>query len=96
MCNKRNSKRMCIEGRVIKVDECISDEIYKWLMIGYITLGSCCGHGIYPQTIVLKNGSSGLVVPQGIVIERKKRFYRKDEQGYYYIPETINKKKEKN
>lgn len=58
------------------------------------TVACCCGHGKYPMTIVLKD-SLGLVydLMSGIEIPRKKKFYKKDKQGYYYIPETLESTK---
>ena len=54
------------------------------------TLSCCCGHGKYPLSIVCK-------VKEGIIelvgwkkIPRKKKFYKRDKQGYYYIPEVTN------
>jgi len=49
----------------------------------------CCGHRKYPMTIVVKQGDN-LVweLVSGKYISRKKRFYRKDGLGYYYIPEV--------
>jgi len=86
---KRSSTKICIDGKMIKVDDCIVDEIYKWMNFGFVTLGSCCGHGKYPKTIVVKDNRMGLEVFSGKIIPRKKRFYRKDKNGFYYIPEAI-------
>ena len=53
----------------------------------------CCGHYKYPMTIVVKhrttNKSYDLISSK--TIPRKKKFYKKDKQGYYYIPEVIEK-----
>ena len=55
------------------------------------TFACCCGHGKYPMTIILKNINGEFYeVFSGKTIPRKKRFYKKDKQGYYYIPEVIN------
>ena len=50
----------------------------------------CCGHKKYPMTIVAKDGN-GMVLElcSGIYLKRKRNFYKRDKQGYYYIPETI-------
>lgn len=52
-------------------------------------LASCCGHGKYPASIVVR-GLMGepVEVFSNITIRRKVRFYKKDKQGYYYIPEV--------
>ena len=57
------------------------------------TLASCCGHGIYDPTIVVKDKtgnifeyySSKLLGPR-----KRNRYYKKDNNGFYYIPEVIN------
>ena len=51
----------------------------------------CCGHGKYPMTIVVKSDITGEVIEIFNLksIPRDKRFYKKDKQGYYYIPEVI-------
>jgi hypothetical protein len=59
-------------------------------------VGCCCGHGKYHKTIVLKeiaNNSKREVDVyfehfRKVVIERTRRFYKKDSEGYYYIPEV--------
>lgn len=54
------------------------------------TVACCCGHGKYPMTIVAKDnlGHTWELINNKI-IERKKKFYKKDKQGYYYIPEVL-------
>lgn len=52
-------------------------------------LGCCCGHFRYPMTIVVKTNDGEIFdLMSNIEIPRKKRFYKKDKQGYYYIPEV--------
>jgi len=60
------------------------------------TVGCCCGHGKYNMTIILKD-NFGLVYDliSGAEIPRKTKFYKKDDEGIYYIPETLNLKKVK-
>lgn len=57
----------------------------------------CCGHKRYPITIVKKMGFANnpyfLEIVSGKVIPRKKNFYKKDGDGYYYIPEVSNPKR---
>ena len=51
----------------------------------------CCGHGKYPMTIIVEAKKQGFVdLVSGEEIPRKRNFYRKDKEGYYYIPETLN------
>lgn len=54
----------------------------------------CCGHGKYPMTVVMKNNSlKGKLICFDLIsgkdIPRKRRFYRRDKRGYYFIPEAL-------
>ncbi len=49
----------------------------------------CCGHRKYPMTIVIKTRDYNYDLVSGKTIPRKKKFYKKDKKGYYYIPETL-------
>lgn len=57
-----------------------------------VTLASCCGHGVYPLTVVVKDYSKGgkiLELLTGKEIRgRTKKFYRSDKEGRYYLPEV--------
>ena len=59
----------------------------------YEILACCCGHGKYPMTIVAKN-QRGMIFEMfsNEEIDRKRNFYRRDKQGFYFIPETLNTK----
>jgi hypothetical protein len=56
----------------------------------YSTVASCCGHGKYPPTIVVRNK-----MDNGFIFEwftmcpldkpKKHRYYKRDQEGYYYI-----------
>lgn len=76
------------DGR--RIDPCLKEEI-KELNQLFTTLACCCGHGKYPKTIIIKSLIKGkpFEIFSRRFIPRKKRFYKKDKQGYYYIPETI-------
>ena len=61
----------------------------------------CCGHqeefkGKYPMTIVCeyydrKSGHQTFIeFISGKEIPRTRRFYKRDKQGVYYIPEVVN------
>ena len=60
-----------------------------YLKPSYRTVACCCGHGKYPMTLVVEGNRRHLELFSGHFIARKKRFYRKDEDGFYYIPETL-------
>jgi hypothetical protein len=87
-----------------RIDSCMK-ELIKWLNIKHKTISCCCGHGKYNPSVIVKeyrkiNGKREIVffdIFSGkIIIIKKnpldkdhKRFYKKDKQGYYYIPEVI-------
>ena len=92
MCEKRNSIRIFARRKSIRLDSCLryivdtlnnSDFPIK-------TLASCCGHGKYPMSIVVKDVWRTWELFSGVELKRKKRFYVKDSEGFYYIPEVIN------
>lgn len=83
MCNAHNPR---------KIDKCMK-KLLPYLAIDYIT-SCCCGHGKYPMTIVAWDDGEETYyeVLSQINIPRKKRFYTKDKQGYYYIKEVCDEK----
>jgi len=82
---------MCLIHNPRKIDKCMLP-IIEWLNTHNInTVACCCGHGIYPKTIIveekdIKNVTQYREIFSGRIIKRTKRFYKKDEEGYYYIP----------
>lgn len=85
---------MCKKHNLRKIDKCLKefvDRLDCFLTKPWRTIACCCGHGKYPMTIIVKEYNEGQAIDlvSGKVIPRKKRFYRKDKQGYYYIPETL-------
>jgi hypothetical protein len=91
---------MCKQHNPRKIDKCMKTlcaSIAFWLPDYLHIVGCCCGHGKYPLTIVCHNDAKDINflmtqeddVSREIIIPRKKRFYVKDKQGYYYIPETV-------
>lgn len=93
MCKHRNSRYVCkeMQGYNFRVDGCLSKLIYILKTHGIQTVGCCCGHGKYPMTILYQspNGKVWDII-SGLEIPRKKRFYVKDKEGYYYIPEVMS------
>jgi len=74
-----------------RIDPCMK-EVIRSLKAhgGYKTIACCCGHGKYPMTIVYEGKIGGFFeLFSGIQIHRTRRFYKKDKQGYYYIPEVL-------
>ena len=93
MCQKRNTSRVTIGDKTIRVDNCmvyLIRHINEYMPC--ITLSCCCGHQKYPMTIIVKeNDGLRLELLSNITIPRTRRFYKKDKEGYYYIPEVIKK-----
>ncbi len=65
-------------------------EVIRNLCVGgAIPLSCCCGHGRYSRTIVMKTRNDGAVeYYSGVTIPRKTRFYIRDNEGKFYIPEV--------
>jgi hypothetical protein len=57
-------------------------------------IAGCCGHTKYPMTIVVRNksfyGANTWDLVSGKNIPRKRKFYKRDKNGRYYIPEVVN------
>jgi hypothetical protein len=79
-----------LDGKSISVDKCMQERVQRLNDKGTKTRGCCCGHGKYYPTIILSSNSPEAVIElySGIIIWRTKRFYKKDANGYYYIPEV--------
>lgn len=72
-----------------RIDPCMKELIAFLNEYGLPTVACCCGHSKYPMTIVVDVGNyPAIEICSGIQLNRKKRFYRKDRQGIYYIPEV--------
>ncbi len=80
-----------------RIDPCMRKFIKNLNDSGIRTLACCCGHGVYPMTIVADLVIKPFTAPRpvemfsNVEIPRKKKFYRRDKQGYYYIPEVVGK-----
>ncbi len=74
------------------IDSCIQDFIFRLRQYKIKTLGCCCGHGRYPLTVVVEDEVGIYDIVSGKEIPRKKKFYKKDKQGYYFIPEVSAEK----
>ena len=83
MCKKKQFKYCPSE-----IDECMKILIEN-IRDSCNTVACCCGHGKYPMTILLKRNEYAIELFSGKLINRKKKFYKKDKQGYYYIPEVV-------
>lgn len=79
-----------------RIDPCLKP-LLKWLKsCDYEVVASCCGHSVYPMTIVVKgeNFNSTREIYNELfsekIIPRIRKFYKKDNNGIYFIPEVCN------
>lgn len=85
MCKKCNPKHR----NTNTWDECMVT--LCWLINNstkYETLASCCGHGVYPISVVVSDKRGRILEYfSQITIPRKRNFYKRDKQGIFHIPE---------
>ena len=84
MCtfNPKNNSRF--------IDPCLVNLIKFLEEHGIRTVACCCGHGIYPMSIIVRTGREGVTreICSNTTFEgRRKRYYKRDENGVYFIPE---------
>ena len=77
------------------IDKCMRPLI-KYLQVNLFPLifkirACCCGHGKYPITVIVEAVKENKFYElfTRTPIPRKRKFYKKDKDGYYYIPEVI-------
>ena len=71
-----------------RIDNCMKNAIFILKKRFKINTGACCcGHGKYNMTIVIKDKLGVYELFSGEEILRKKKFYKKDMEGFYFIPE---------
>lgn len=58
--------------------------------MGFKPIASCCGHGKYPMTIVEHHCNGAFEILSRNYIPRTRKIYKRDLEGYYYIPEVSN------
>lgn len=89
MCDRNKHATKHIDQCLLKEIELINQQD------DFKTRLSCCGHGRYTKTIIVENIKTGTVFEYytGKELESKykngrkrKRFYKKDRRGYYYLP----------
>ncbi len=74
------------------IDKCMRPIMKVFGDKRFPTRACCCGHGKYPMTLIMERDGKNFEFFSGKEIPRKKKFYKKDKQGYYYIPETLTNK----
>ena len=88
MCKKQ-------KGLHNRIDKCMVNLIKVLKNFGFDIRACCCGHYKYNMSIVcydhVFNEYFELLSLKDI--PRTRNFYKKDKQGYYYIPEVENGKK---
>jgi len=76
-------------GRII--DPCMKNIIHTLKDYGFDIRACCCGHHKYDMTIVcyseILNEYFDFMTLK--TIYRKNKFYKKDKNGFYYIPECV-------
>jgi hypothetical protein len=90
---------MCkwVKSGANRIDPCMRKRIERLNeMIRGKTIASCCGHGRYPMTIVVRGNYYGYNLTwewfSGTPLKNKKKFYKRDPDGYFFIPEISKPK----
>ena len=77
-----------------RIDKCLIkliDDLNKSTELK--TLASCCGHGVYEPTIVVKDHEGNIYEyysNKSLTSKKRNRYYKKDKKGFYFVPEVIN------
>jgi hypothetical protein len=87
MCAKRSTVLRRIAGKDVCLDPCIVPLIQVLNDDGVRTLACCCGHEKYEPTVVATDGKRIYEVGSNVTIPRIRRFYFKDKDGFFFIPE---------
>ncbi len=86
MCKKTNYK---IPNP--RIDKCMNIFIYNLKILmkdNFKIVACCCGHNKYKMSIIIKRNNEIYDLVSGETILRTRNFYKRDKQGYYYIPEV--------
>lgn len=79
-----------------QIDPCIRSTIDKLQDQGIKTILSCCGHEIYPKSIVIRHEDDTVTEHFSNVPlknynpnfdKRHNKYYKRDSNGFYFIPE---------
>jgi len=93
MCEKKP-----YNGR--RIDPCMVEQVeaINTLYDDIETIACCCGHGKYPKSIITHNKFTNAIYEYfthtklADAPRKSRKYYKKDPEGYYYIPELTNKK----
>ena len=90
-----NTKHSRIDKCMVKLISNLK-QLLSYIKKGdYNIVACCCGHGKYPMTIIIQWGVKDYFIDivSGVSIPRKRNLYKKDKQGYYFIPEIMKQYK---
>lgn len=102
-CNRRSSVMgiVYLNGKVkhIRIDPCIRGLPWALSFVGgFHVVGCCCGHGRHPLSVICKNPNrkknNYFDLISGVDIPRSKRFYFRDKEGYFFLPEVEENQKQ--
>lgn len=73
-----------------RIDKCMKEFMISLNNLEIKTVSCCCGHRKYPMTIIAKIGDEFFELVSGKMIDRTRNFYKRDKEGFYFIPEVSN------
>ena len=95
MCQK-------VKGCNRQIDSCLQEELRHLQALSYsnqVFISSCCGHGIYQKTAVLRDKITNKCYEFYSRVQlhdydprkdkRHNTYYKKDKEGIYFIPELL-------
>jgi hypothetical protein len=97
-------KKIITEGSARNIDPCLEKELEQiktpYFQKKFEIKMSCCGHGKYSKTLIVQNRGSKCIFEWFSVIrlsgtkrgDSRAPFYKRDPEGYYYIPEVDEEK----
>ena len=89
-------KKMCKKNKGLhnRIDKCMKNlievlnDLISMAKLPTKIIACCCGHNKYPMTIVCKGVNRNYELLSNVTISRTRKFYKRDNTGYYYIPEV--------
>ena len=105
MCKKTNYNNTsntridkCMRKEIKEFNQAL-ELLSPYLLRPLKIVSCCCGHGKFPKTIILRDGINSKDEVcfyfehfSKVEIPRKRRFYVKDSEGFYYIPEVVKER----
>jgi hypothetical protein len=69
------------------LDSCMVDKILLLDKAGVQTVASCCGHGKYPESVIIRDGTSCTrdLISGRVWSVNESRFYKMDYDGLYRL-----------